>query len=158
MGLHTPNFQLLYWRTLPTRVNCQNKIHQREKIRYTWNIRPSGEYVLAERSYPVPIEVMIVWGNVKDTQAQRKLIDASVERGNISRVTFKIWTSHFASLTGQTCRTPTNGQSCFMVTPFSLFQRKSTNWIPWNYQQKLSQTSSRLIPNGRLLLLQAAVR
>jgi hypothetical protein len=27
---------------------------------HTWKIRPSGEYVLAERSYPVPMEVMVV--------------------------------------------------------------------------------------------------
>ena len=26
----------------------------------TWKIRPSGEYVLAERSYPVPMDVIVV--------------------------------------------------------------------------------------------------
>ena len=25
----------------------------------TWNIRPSGEYVLADKSYPVPMEVIV---------------------------------------------------------------------------------------------------
>ncbi len=26
----------------------------------TWNIRPSGEYVLADKSYPVPMEVIVI--------------------------------------------------------------------------------------------------
>ena len=34
--------------------------HIAYKMLHTWKIRPSGEYVDADRSYPVPIEVMVV--------------------------------------------------------------------------------------------------
>ncbi len=39
---------------------CANERERRARI-HTWKIRPSGEYVLAERSYPVPIEVIMLF-------------------------------------------------------------------------------------------------
>ena len=34
----------------------------------TWNIRPSGEYVEADKSYPVPMEVIVNGESAKRTR------------------------------------------------------------------------------------------